>query len=174
MTLASLQWPLLAWRLLLFTPSDCPRSGGCWAGPGPASWAIGPSLTFSGFPVLVSIPQWLSSFHSGRSFPLSILLSGIVCSRSLLCFTSRCSQVSEPVPLVLMLAQECAHTQLFLLGCVHLCMCVYSSLFSSIFFTWSPSFCPFDFVKIFLASGRECKSTVLEEFVIVHHGSQGF
>lgn len=70
-------------------------------------------------------------------------------------------QLSEPVTLVLMLAQERAHTQLFSLG-----VCAFVCLFKFVlkyFLHVVPSSGPSDFVRIFVASGREWKSTVLAE-----------
>lgn len=76
----------------------------------------------------------LSNFHLGP-FPLSVLSIEISCILEASCILTNCpSQVSEPVPLVLMLAQEYAHTQLFLRLCVCVSVCLYSSLFSSSFF----------------------------------------
>lgn len=107
----------------------------------------------------------LLSFHLGP-FPLSVLLSDTLCSRSFLYFNqlpqpglwtcATCFDVGSGI---------CTHTAVFM----GVCVCVFIQVCFQVF-----SFsCPFIFVRIFLAFGRERGSTALAEFVIVHHGPWG-
>lgn len=113
--------PFWTWRPLLFTPAYGPAlgvgggTGGCRLAGVPCSLRV------------ASAGQHRLAFvrFSLGPVPLSVL-SNTLCSRSFLCFTSCHSQVSEPGPLVLMLAQDRTHAAVL----TGVCVCLFKFVFN--------------------------------------------
>lgn len=119
-------------RPQLLTPSDCPRSEGCWAGPCAAPRTLGQPPALSGLPVLLGIPEPLSSVHSGPC-PSPALLR----SRSLSCCTNGCSRFLNPGHLFQRWLRL-GHAHSCFTGGVHVSVRVFSHICFQVFFSRGP------------------------------------